>query len=178
MTRKYTSLPYTEYVTATGNFDKTRKPITLITDKPSPTVSVFRHNNFFPAFSFNIMKGSMPTLGNYFKILYFIISKNPILMVNHFGWVKFSPDVPLHDKTMFENIPRRSSSINISFCVKCLTTFPRRIFTPSLIFFRHLFSIVFLTPLFTISFKLFITDNTICHSSIPIEYYKFDKKST
>ncbi len=30
MTRKYTTLPYTEYPVATGNFDKTRKPITQI----------------------------------------------------------------------------------------------------------------------------------------------------
>lgn len=30
MTRKYTTLPYTEYPVATGNFDKSRKPITQI----------------------------------------------------------------------------------------------------------------------------------------------------
>lgn len=30
MTRKYTSLPYTEYPVAIGNFDKSRKPITQI----------------------------------------------------------------------------------------------------------------------------------------------------
>lgn len=30
MNRKYTSLPYTEYTVATGNFDKSRKPITQI----------------------------------------------------------------------------------------------------------------------------------------------------